>query len=113
MEFDGLVIARFKVKPEQTSVLRNLILEFPLAKLPLMVAQSRTWWQAGAVRKEAWKNFPSLWFGNDHVGINFSAESCKGWWINAEQPRVEVQPTENGPVVKLLASISPAGSTYT
>lgn len=113
LEFDGLVIARFKVKPEQTSVLRNLILEFPLAKLPLMVAQSRTWWQVGAVRKEAWKNFPSLWFGNDHVGINFSAESCKGWWINAEQPRVEVQPTENGPVVKLLAVNQPGRLKHT
>jgi hypothetical protein len=102
LEFDGLVKVRILVKPDSASILKSLFLEFPFNNTPQMAVQSRTWWQVGRVRKEKWKNFPSMWFGNNKIGCNIVAESCRGWWIDSGLPRVEVLPTDTGASVRLL-----------
>ena len=102
LEFDGLVKVRIRVKPNSAATLESLSLEFPFNNTPQMAVQSRTWWQVGRVRKEKWKNFPSLWLGNDRIGCNIVAESCRGWWIDSGLPRVEVLPTGTGANVRLL-----------
>lgn len=102
LEFDGLVKVRIRIKPDSVSTLKSLFLEFPFNNTPQMAVQSRTWWQVGRVRKEKWKNFPSLWLGNDRIGCNIVAESCRGWWIDSGLPRVEVLPTGTGANLRLM-----------
>ena len=102
LEFDGLVTVRILIKPESAAAIETLSLEFPFADLPLMTVQSRRWWQTGRVCREEWKTFPSLWLGNDQVGCNLAAESCRGWWIDSGNNRVEVLPSAAGPTVRLL-----------
>ncbi|NLK84036.1 MAG: LamG domain-containing protein [Lentisphaerae bacterium] len=103
LEFDGFLVVRMRITPEKPVDVDSLFLEFSLKDIPLMAVQSRRWWQIGEVQDEAWNSFPSIWLGNDHVGINFSAENCKGWWVDSKYPRVELRREKSdGATLKLL-----------
>lgn len=102
LEFDGLVQVRIQAKPDSAMSLKKLFIDFSFSNTSQMAVQSRTWWQVGNIRREQWKSFPSIWLGNDRIGCNITAESCRGWWIDSTEPRVEILPDNKGATVRLL-----------
>jgi hypothetical protein len=119
IEYDGLVLFNFKVKPVKEPVVIDLLqIEIPLKKELVTLfthhfiknenqykINSENDFGGGILPKNSWESpfTPLVWLGNENMGLQWFSESTTGWNIKNEEKTIAIR--HKGNAVVLLVTV--------
>ena len=94
VEYDGYMIFDCEVKARRDMSLEELTLEIPLrTRHATLCYDGRQRWHGGAVRGDmAFRFSPTIWLGDEQLGLCWQAESDEDWRYGDQQKAIEILP---------------------
>ena len=113
VEFDGMYYTTLSLRAEADATLDSLAVEIPMRREAATLFYSGDYGtrDTGLTPAERWSHSfkPCLWLGNERVGLQWFAQSTKGWAFEDAAENIVVEPGDDRLTLRLNFVTAPLG----